>query len=836
VKRKPSRSRRKPRFGLGLDSLEGRRLLSYGAPGPVFQVNQTVVGGQSAPKAAVNERGQVAVIWEDFGTDGSGYGVYARRLDSAGQALGAEFRVNTATEGDQTDPRVAVRYSSYLEDGLIATWRDGGKLYAQRYDAQGAAVGGAMELAGSAGVGADYDLVGLPGGGFLIVSAGGVLGYGPEGAAAGSSTPGAGHEGWTPQAPAAGRAGILYYDQAVTTWAETRSREVEGTTVYDARIWAQALDSQGGLSGPEVLIAEIQGAATPEAVADLDPVVVRPRGYYGEPIIAWRQAGAEGSTFHARNLTQDYDTNDLEPDGDAFELATSTPADAVALAWLDGSSLAAFFIGEDPAGPDGGYFQIFGARGGAAQGDPVPAPDVAADSLATLAVVPTVGGDFWLVWGDPQVDPTAGEVHAQRQFTTDSEFHLVGDDQYLKESDGRAVLFVVRSGDLSQPASIRYATHDEGSALPGYDYAPTSGVLTFAPGQAEGTITITIVDDAVAESYDYFSVQFTDTVGAAYNGYSAYVSIEDDEPASNYAPVFVDYDAYGLWTYNPIEGWAQLSTYDPEAVVSTYRRDAYIDFGAGGLWYWHPQSGWAKLNDVDPQAVKVDPSGDGVYIDFGAGGLWRWTKGVGYRQISPSDPQDFLAGYDGLAIDFGHGGLWKWSTTGTWAKLNDVDPKAMIGDPSGTLYIDFGAGGLWSLDEDGVYAKISDFSPRTMKLGYDYTADDYEDVLYLDFGSGGFWKWGGISGWAKLNDLAPESFVDDGFHSLFIDFGHGGLWSWSKADGYRQLNTVNPELIAFSAVDDGLYIDFGSAGFWRWTKNGGYTKINDANPTAFSLA
>ena len=41
------------------------------------------------------------VVWEDAGHDGSGYGLFARRFDADGHALGPEFQVNQTAASDQ---------------------------------------------------------------------------------------------------------------------------------------------------------------------------------------------------------------------------------------------------------------------------------------------------------------------------------------------------------------------------------------------------------------------------------------------------------------------------------------------------------------------------------------------------------------------------------------------------------------------------------------------------------------------------------------------------------------------------------------------------------------
>src|SRR5262249_25972830 len=60
------------------------------------------------PAVAMDGTGDYVVAWESYNQDGSRFGVYARRYNSAGAALGSEFKVNTTTLSDQRTPRIAI--------------------------------------------------------------------------------------------------------------------------------------------------------------------------------------------------------------------------------------------------------------------------------------------------------------------------------------------------------------------------------------------------------------------------------------------------------------------------------------------------------------------------------------------------------------------------------------------------------------------------------------------------------------------------------------------------------------------------------------------------------
>src|SRR3712207_8322590 len=51
--------------------------------------------------------GDFVIAWQSY-QDGSGYGVYAQRYTAGGSALGAEFRVNDVTAGEQGEADMAM--------------------------------------------------------------------------------------------------------------------------------------------------------------------------------------------------------------------------------------------------------------------------------------------------------------------------------------------------------------------------------------------------------------------------------------------------------------------------------------------------------------------------------------------------------------------------------------------------------------------------------------------------------------------------------------------------------------------------------------------------------
>ena len=83
------------------------------------------------------------------------------------------------------------------------------------------------------------------------------------------------------------------------------------------------------------------------------------------------------------------------------------------------------------------------------------------------------------------------------------------------EDDGE-ISFTVTLGELhGLEVSVQYTTAD-GTAVAGDDFDATSGTLTFAPGELQKTITVTIIEDLVIESTvsEEFAVELSSPVNA----------------------------------------------------------------------------------------------------------------------------------------------------------------------------------------------------------------------------------------------------------------------------------------------------------------------------------
>ncbi len=132
-----------------VEGIYAQRYHADGSPdGGEFQVNTTTAKGQKHPSIAVLTGGDFIITWQSDLQDGSGWGIYGQRYTSGGTASGAEFRINTTTANDQKDPSVA----ALANGGFVVSWdsnnQDGSGwgVFGQRYKADGSTDGSEFQV------------------------------------------------------------------------------------------------------------------------------------------------------------------------------------------------------------------------------------------------------------------------------------------------------------------------------------------------------------------------------------------------------------------------------------------------------------------------------------------------------------------------------------------------------------------------------------------------------------------------------------------------------------------------------------------------------------------
>jgi hypothetical protein len=115
------------------------------------------------------------------------------------------------------------------------------------------------------------------------------------------------------------------------------------------------------------------------------------------------------------------------------------------------------------------------------------------------------------------------------------------------ESTASMNVMVTRTGDASSFATVSYTTSDtassnctavSGQASSHCDYLLTLGTLVFASGETSKTILIPIVDDAIHEGAENFSIALSNPVGVTLGGQTtATLTINDNDSSTGANPI-----------------------------------------------------------------------------------------------------------------------------------------------------------------------------------------------------------------------------------------------------------------------------------------------------------
>jgi hypothetical protein len=268
-----------------------RRFNSAGvAQGPEFQVNTYTPGRQYGPAIAHTPGGGFVIAWRDAALDGGGYGVFLRRFDASGGALGVELQVNSSTESGQynvavgaaDDGAFVVAWGSYPQDG------SGFGIFARRFDAAGQAVAGEFQVNLWTVDHQDYPSVALDADGDFVIVWQSLFQDGYGHGVFGRRFDSAGNaQGGELQIAATGTASE--YDAAVA--AEDDGDFVvtwESHAAYDFHVFMRRFDSSGNAETGDIQVNTYtaNSAARPQVSASGSRFV-----------IAWQTLGEDGDGF-----------------------------------------------------------------------------------------------------------------------------------------------------------------------------------------------------------------------------------------------------------------------------------------------------------------------------------------------------------------------------------------------------------------------------------------------------------------------------------------------------------------------------------------------------------
>ena len=139
----------------GIRGIYALRFNSAGtAQAAEFHVNTYTTATQSEPSVASENNGDFVVVWQSFGQDGSGYGVFGQRFASGGTPVAIEFQVNTYTTGYQQLTQIATDSHAIAMDSdgdFVVVWESLGQdgsfygIFGRHFASSGSALGGEFQ-------------------------------------------------------------------------------------------------------------------------------------------------------------------------------------------------------------------------------------------------------------------------------------------------------------------------------------------------------------------------------------------------------------------------------------------------------------------------------------------------------------------------------------------------------------------------------------------------------------------------------------------------------------------------------------------------------------------
>ncbi len=214
-----------------------------------FLVNTYTTGNQFAPAVAMDSTGDFVVTWQGQDESGSpNYEIYAQQYNASGAAQGSEFEVNTYTTVGQQNPAVAMD----SQGDFVVTWAGynlGGKsknyeIFAQQYSRSGVALGDEFEVNDNTAVNESGPSVAMDSTGDFVVA---WSSYGEDGGGDGVYA-----NRYNPPVVTTTASGLLYTagSGAVDVDSGVSISDAESTTLTSATI---SISASNYVSGEDVL-------------------------------------------------------------------------------------------------------------------------------------------------------------------------------------------------------------------------------------------------------------------------------------------------------------------------------------------------------------------------------------------------------------------------------------------------------------------------------------------------------------------------------------------------------------------------------------------------------
>jgi Ca2+-binding RTX toxin-like protein len=453
-----------------------------------FRVNTTIPRDQFFPSVAALANGGYVVAWMDRIAGGSDADIYAQRYAADGNAVGGEFRVNTYTTSQQELPSV----TGLTDGGYVVVWyswdQDGSSrgIYAQRYTAGGHTAGSEFRVnTYTPNTQDDPTGIALADGGFLVtwqsdIQDGSGYGVYAQRYAANGSSFGAEFRvnSTTANYQFNPEVTLLTDGGYVVTWSS-------GTSSTTASIYAQRYAANGNKVGGEIKVnTTVYGAeSSVTALAD------------GGYVVAWLALNSSSSwdvysqryTSEGNAVGGELKLNTLSTGIGAYNSLQVAP---VITALIDGSYVVTWTV----YSASGADLYLRRAVDGSAIGDVIRVNTTTANNQSTPAVTAMPDGGYVVTWtsvaGDGTEDTYAQRYDADgRPWTANLTLTGSAEDDHLNAATSEAaVILLGLAGDDNLTGGAGIDLLDGGAGNDTYKVLLGGGADTIADSSGNDQI------------------------------------------------------------------------------------------------------------------------------------------------------------------------------------------------------------------------------------------------------------------------------------------------------------------------------------------------------------
>jgi hypothetical protein len=254
-----------------------------------------------------------------------------------------------------------------------------------------------------------------------------------------------------------------------------------------------------------------------------------------------------------------------------------------------------------------------------------------------------------------------------------------------------------------------------------------------------------------------------------------------------------DFQGHGVWRYDILTGWQQLTPADASLVAADDDGSVAATF-LNGLWLYDDANGWQHLTAAG--ASQIDIAGNEIVVaEFPGNGLWRHGDpvGAGWQQLTPADA--FRVAVDDLGdtvASFQGNGVFLYQDASGWQQLTQAVADQVSIAPSGSnLAADFQGNGVWRYNFPG-----SGSSPGWQQLTGAIAASvavGAAGAVACEFGNG-VWLYEDSTGWQHLSPVLASQVGSALLDEVFAEFPGNGIWKHTTS-GWQQLISIDAVLL-----------------------------------------